>query len=104
MARCVASPSARVGRVRAWYFGPVLPSASAFFTSTSITPPFSACMQMVPPFWPVRSSARKMLASSSMKTPGYAMKSLNDVTPSRTIVSISASTWSERSVMIMWKP
>ena len=70
MARCVASASARAGRVSAWYFGAVLPSASAFFTSTSMTPPFSACMQMVPPFFPVLSSALKMLASSSMKTPG----------------------------------
>ena len=35
-----------------------------------MTPPFSACMQIVPPFFPVRSSARKMLASSSMNTPG----------------------------------
>jgi len=88
----VASASARAGRVSAWYFGAVLPSASAFFTSTSMTPPFSACMQIVPPFLPVRSMARKMLASSSMKTPGYAMKSLNDVTPSATIASISSST------------
>jgi hypothetical protein len=44
--------------------------ASASFTSTSITPPFSACMQIVPPFLPVRRIARKMLASSSMNTPG----------------------------------
>ena len=70
MARCVASASARAGLVNAWYLGAVLPSASAFFTSTSMTPPFSACMQMVPPFFPVRSSALKMLASSSMNTPG----------------------------------
>ena len=38
-----------------------LPSASARCTRTSITPPFSACMQIVPPFFPVRSSALKML-------------------------------------------
>ena len=35
-------------------------------------------MQIVPPFLPVRRIARKMLASSSMKTPGYAMNSLNE--------------------------
>ena len=39
----VASPSVSGGRVSAWYLGSVLPSASAFFTSTSIASPFSAC-------------------------------------------------------------
>jgi dihydropyrimidinase len=70
IARWVASASARAGRVSAWYFGAVLPSASARCTRTSITPPFSACMQIVPPFLPVRSSALKMLPSSDMNTPG----------------------------------
>ena len=104
MARCVASASARAGRVRAWNFGAVCPSASARRTSTSITSPFSACMQIVPPLVPVLSSARKMLPSSSISTPRYAMNSLNEVMPWRTSASISDSTWSVRSVMIMWKP
>ena len=49
IARPVASPSARVGRVSAWYLGAVCPLRSASLTSVSITPPFSACMQMSPP-------------------------------------------------------
>ena len=70
MARPVASPSARVGRVRAWYLGAVWPLRSASFTSVSMTPPFSACMQTSPPFSFVFKSARKMVASSTWKTPG----------------------------------
>ncbi len=35
-----------------------------------MTPPFSACMQMRPPFSRVLSSALKIVASSTMKTPG----------------------------------
>ncbi len=69
-----------------------------------MTSPFSACMQIVPPFSPVLRRARKIDPSSSMRTPRYAMKSLNDVTPSATMTSISFSTASGRSVMIMWKP
>ena len=53
------------------------------------------------PAWRI---ARKIDASSSMNTPGYAMKSLNEVTPSPTSSSISASTWSLTSRMIMWNP
>ena len=69
-----------------------------------MTPPFSACMQTSPPFSRVLSSALKIVASSTMKTPGYAMKSLNDVTPSRrTIRSMSTATWSVSSRTIMWK-
>ena len=49
-------------------------------------------MQIVPPFFPVRSSALKILASSSMKTPGYAMNNLKEVTPPFTSASISCST------------
>ena len=70
MARPVASPSARVGRVRAWYLGAVWPLRSASLTRVSMTPPFSACMQMSPPFSFVFSRARKMVASSTMNTPG----------------------------------
>jgi len=50
MARCTASASASGGRVSAWYTGAVFPSASARAISTSITLPFSACMQMSAPF------------------------------------------------------
>ena len=88
----------------ACHFGAVFFAASARFTSTSITPPFSACMQMRPPFSAVRDSALKMEASSTMNTPGYAMKSLNDEIPSLTIVSISSSTFSDTSRMIMCSP
>jgi hypothetical protein len=70
MARPVASPSARVGRVSAWYFGAVWPLRSASFTSVSMTPPFSACMQTSPPFSFVLRRARKIVASSTWNTPG----------------------------------
>ncbi len=70
MARWVASASARAGRVMAWYFGSPWPRASACLTSTSMTPPFSACMQMVAPISPERCMAEKMPASSTMNTPG----------------------------------
>ena len=53
-------PRARGGRVSAWYFGAVLPLASACSTSTSMTPPFSACMQIVAPISPERCSVRKI--------------------------------------------
>ena len=39
-------PPPACGRVSAWYFGAVWPSRSASLTSVSITPPFSACMQI----------------------------------------------------------
>ena len=57
-------------RTEATGYGVVFFAASAFFTRTSMTPPFSACMQMSPPFSPVRTSALKIDASSTMKTPG----------------------------------
>ena len=70
-----------------------------------MTPPFSACMHTRPPFSPVRRSARKIVASSTMNTPGYAMNSLKLVIPSsRTMRSISPSPASSSSVTIMWKP
>src|ERR1039457_3838360 len=84
--------------------GAVGAAARPPLTSTSMTSRFSACMQIVPPFSPVLRRARKMEPSSSIRTPRYAMKSLNDVTPSLTRTSISLSTASWRSVMIMWKP
>ena len=46
------------------------PLRSASFTSVSMTPPFSACMQTSPPFSRVLSSALKIVASSTMNTPG----------------------------------
>src|SRR5205807_2536752 len=48
--------------------------------------------------------ARKMAASSSMKTPGYAMNSLKEGTPSLTSPSISLRIESLTSRTIMWKP
>ncbi len=70
-----------------------------------MTPPFSACMHTSPPFSPVRRNALKIVASSTMKTPGYAMNSLKLVIPSsRTMRSISLSPASSSSVMIMWNP
>jgi len=45
-------------------------AARAFFTKTSITPPFSACMEMSAPISALRTSALKIAASSTMKTPG----------------------------------
>ncbi len=59
-----------MGRVNACHSGEVLPSRMALAMSTSMTEPFSACIQMVPPFSLVRISARKMVASSDMKMPG----------------------------------
>ena len=70
--------------------GAVLPSASACRTITSITLPFSACMQMSAPFFAVCCSARKIVASSTISTFGYAMKSLKLATPSRTMSSMSS--------------
>jgi hypothetical protein len=70
MARCTASASASGGRVSAWYIGAVLPSASARAISTSITLPFSACMQMSAPFFAVCESALKMVPSSTIRTLG----------------------------------
>ncbi|MCX5788185.1 MAG: hypothetical protein NTX64_06725 [Elusimicrobia bacterium] len=70
MARRVASASAAMGRVTGCHFGSPLPSATACLTRMSMTWPFSACMDTMPPFSLVRSRARKMVASSDMKTPG----------------------------------
>ncbi len=84
--------------------GAVFPSASARWMMTSITPPFSACMQMSAPFFEVCESARKMVASSTMSTLGYAMKSLKLATPSRTMSSMSSRPAPPRSVTIMWRP
>ena len=103
-ARFVASPSASGGRVSACHFGSVCFAASARFTRTSMTPPFSACMQMSPPFSAVCESALKIEPSSTWKTPGYAMNSLNDETPSLTMTSISLSTLSVTSRTIMCRP
>src|ERR1022692_3472161 len=47
--------------------GAVFPSASERAMRTSITLPFSACMQMSAPFLAVRESALKMVASSTMR-------------------------------------
>src|SRR6184192_3885113 len=49
IARLVASPSVSGGRVSAWYFGSVFPSASACLTSTSIASPSSAPTLPTPP-------------------------------------------------------
>ena len=45
-------------------------SASACCTITSMALPFSACMQIIAPFFEVVRRALKILASSSMNTPG----------------------------------
>ncbi len=70
IARPVASPSVPGGRVRAWYLGAVWPLRSASATRVSITPPFSACMQISPPFSRVRLRALKIVASSTIRRPG----------------------------------
>jgi hypothetical protein len=67
-------------------------------------PPFSACIMMRAPLSAARCMARKIEASSSMKTPGYAMKSLKEVIPSPTSSSISFRTPSLTSLTIMWSP
>ncbi len=69
-----------------------------------MTPPFSACMQISAPISALRTSALKIEASSTMKTPGYAMNSLKLEMPSLTMVSISRSTLSETSRTIMCSP
>ena len=69
-ARCAPSASSRVGRVRAWYFGSRWPSASAILTSSSMTTPFSACMQTRVPSSPALRMARKIVPSSESMTPG----------------------------------
>ena len=102
--RWTASPSITDGRVSPWLSGSVLPSSRNCRTSTSIGPPFSACIMISAPESPACRIARKIDASSSMNTPGYAMKSLNEVTPSPTSSSISFRTWSLTSRMIMWNP
>ena len=44
--------------------------------------PFSACMQINPPLSRACSITLKIVPSSTISTPGYAMNSLNDVRPS----------------------
>lgn len=56
-----------------------------------------------PPLEPARCMARRIWPSSERKTPGYAVKSLNEVTPAETSPSISLSEDSFTSDMIMWK-
>ena len=65
---CRGVRSAAVGRVSPWYIGAFFPSARAFFTSTSMALPFSACMQMSPPFSAVFLIALKIVASSTIST------------------------------------
>ena len=48
----------RVGRVSVWYFGSIFPSATASRMISSMTMPFSACMQMRVPFRPACRKAR----------------------------------------------
>lgn len=47
--------------------------------------------------------ARRICPSSERNTPGYAVKSLNELTPPATSRSISLSDDSFTSDMIMWK-
>ena len=68
--RCTASPSITAGRVSPWFTGAVLPSSRNCRTSTSIGPPFSACIMISAPDCPACRIARKIDASSSMNTPG----------------------------------
>ena len=68
-----------------WKFGDRLPAATASSTRTWITGPFSACKQTMPPCSAVTRMTRKISPSSSIRPLGYAMKSLKDVTPSRSI-------------------
>src|SRR6266545_2473741 len=103
-ARETASPSMIAGRVSPWFTGSVLPSATYWSTSTLMGPPFSACTRMSPPASAALRMARKIDASSDMNTPGYAMNSLNDVTPSEISVSISFRTSSLTSRMITCSP
>ncbi|MNF13359.1 hypothetical protein D3C80_2151720 [compost metagenome] len=49
----------------ACHFGPVLPSARADFTISSITIPFSACIQTMVPSSPALRMARKIIPSSA---------------------------------------
>ena len=65
MERWTPSASIRVGRVSAWYFGEVLPSASAILTISSMTIPFSACMQTRVPSSPALRIARNSVPSST---------------------------------------
>src|ERR687887_2847852 len=81
IARFVASPSVSGGLVSACQCGSVWPSASAFFTSTSIASPFSACTITSAPVSAATSIVRKSVSSSTIKAPLYAMKSLYEVTP-----------------------
>ena len=64
MARLVASPSSRGGRVMPWYTGSVWPLAAAWAAMTSMAMPFSACIMMSPPLWWACCMARRILPSS----------------------------------------
>ncbi len=64
MARFVASPSSRLGRLIEWYFGSVSPLARCCCTSTSMAMPFSACIMIMAPFSLAVCMARRIWPSS----------------------------------------
>ena len=81
----------------------MLPAASASFTSTSITSPFSACTITSAPVFAATSIVRKSVSSSTISAPLYAMKSLYEVMPwSGSVASSSSEPPSFRSVTAMW--
>ena len=104
IARCVASASSSAGRVSAWYLGAVLPPLQRLLDEhvddravlgvhADRRAELARALQ--------RAEDRRVVHE---KTPGYAMNSLKEVTPSRTSAPISSRSAGVDSRMIMWKP